>query len=159
MEIIDVLVVMSTVSIGCVAMLALKLMDTRTELKSLHSMQNTLIDEYLDLRARVIALEVKVPDEPVNIADEPEYVREDESMSANLSIQERILMRESEFDKRIKSILDEYGEIPPGTIIPYSKREYNPAQSLHPDVHNIPHEAVDLRDAQLPDVEVPKEDA
>jgi hypothetical protein len=157
MDIIDVLIASNLVTIAGYAFTSLKLMDTRTELKSLVELENTLIGNFTSLRTRVEALEMA--DEPVNISNEPEYVREDDAVSANLSIQERILMREAEFDRRINEMKGATGIIPPGTVIPYAKNEFNPARVLHPDVHNIPHEAVDLRDAQLPDVEIPKEDS
>jgi hypothetical protein len=67
------------------------------------------------------------------IADELESTLSDD---ANLSINERILLREAEFDRRIEAM-----------------KSAHPATPLHPDVHNIPHRAVDLRDEQLPDVE------
>jgi hypothetical protein len=146
---INVLMCMCLVTFFSLGLVFLSLMDTRSELKALTEMVNTLTSVMTTQRSRIDALSDIVYATPDTMENaEPKYVSEDESMSANLSIQERILMRESEFDRRINEMKNMYGV---GVRVAYNPSA--PAKTLHPNVHNIPHEAVDLRDAQLPDVE------
>jgi glyoxylate utilization-related uncharacterized protein len=96
-----------------------------------------ILDEDLDIfDERIASLE------RAHLHEEEEFTKEFETPDLHedemLSINERILLREAEFDKRINAM-----KYAPGEVIP-----------LHPDVKNIRHDVVDLRANALPDVEV-----
>lgn len=153
----DVIIVtcIALLAFGISAFLAFQLMDTRSEVKSLVNNVDAMWREITTHRKQILELEhtlkeaeidlddvwerLAVVEDTLTMPDEreetPEEQEEREAVLANLSINERILMRESEFDRRISAL------------------KKSDAKVFHPDVHNIPHEAVDLVDMQLPDVE------
>lgn len=77
------------------------------------------------------------------MTDEPEYISEPEDN--DLTINERILLREDSFDARIRSMK---GENVPGMRFPVSS-----VAEEHGGVKNLPHRLIDLKLSQLPDVE------
>lgn len=64
-----------------------------------------------------------------------------------LSIDEKIILRESAYDQRISEMKERLASTVP------DKRVATHAQELHPDVKNLPHSVIDGKSGVLPDVE------
>lgn len=125
----------------CTIMLWIIFSTTRTELQALRLRISTLEfyeNERVNPMVTVAEMHAVLGENAEEVADESEEAFPD----ANLSVNERILLREEELDRR-------FNKMRAGEIYPY-----NPAVSLHESVHNIPHRVIDLKDAHLPDVEV-----
>lgn len=109
-------------------------------------------NELIVLRSRV------TPHSPMN-ADEREVYTPDERESVEdyqvpldvdefLSVNEKVLLREKEYDFRIAQMKDRLA-----AQTPTPRPNQRPAEELHPDVKNLPHNIIDAKGEDLPDVE------